>query len=416
MKKIVLTILAAAAILTTGCNEKVIESRGEGSVSFELAYDGSDYVTKAAGDAVSTDDFIITIERPADGWKKVYDRYADMPQTIDLGSGVYTLTATSPGAEPAAFDQPIYGGSKEFTVVAGQTTAVQLTCTLQNMKVTLKPTENFLAELSAFAVTVSNGDGTLVWRTEDLKSDDIKAGYFTVAPLHVHVDGRRSQDGSEASYDGDITSVAARDHHIITLDAQVTGSVGSITINVNVETNDKNQNIEVPGFDEIPVDGPDKPVDPVDPDDPDEPEATEVVWDANPDFLPTKLYVTGEGTELQFDPKLLVRVPGKIESFVIRVSDNFATIVAMLTTGGVDYLDLINDSALIEMFSTEEMYLPCGDELKGETEVLFDLSNLATMIPIVASTNNEKTTFTLEIKDALGEPYSKSLEFITITE
>jgi len=411
MKKILYTISAAAFVIFAGCNEKIIESCGDGALSVDLSCDGTDYIVKTkAGETVNTDNFVITINRPADGWNKVYGRFADMPKTIELGSGQYTISAATPSSMPAAWNQPIYGGTKEFTVAAGQTTPVRLTCYLANMKVTLNPTANFLNELTEFTVVVSNGEGNLTW---EKKNVDV-AGYFTVAPLHVHVDGLRALDGSKASYDGDIVEVAARDHHVINLDAKVTGAVGGITIDVDCTTNDKNQNVNVPGFEEIPVDGPDRPDEP-DPVVPEEPvDAPSISWPGNEDLAPMDIV---DGMQVE----LLISAPKKIKSFVIKLKSDaktFMSLVSEMTSNPYteetvpEYvtIDLINDPVAVAAMAG--VGIAAGENLVGKEEVPFSLSSLVPLIPSAGQAGPDTYhTFALEIGDEAGNEKSWELVF-----
>ena len=152
MKKTVYAIMIIVAAVLCGC-KKARPEGGIGTLQLKASATG-DYITKSTNSDIK--EFVITITRPADGWQRVYPRYADMPQNVELGSGAYTVTASSLDQADAAWDQPIYKGSAEFTISAGEMTPVSLVCTLANMKVTIEPTENFLNELSQFDVTITN--------------------------------------------------------------------------------------------------------------------------------------------------------------------------------------------------------------------------------------------------------------------
>ena len=78
MKKIFITIMAAAAVLT-GCNTVLIESAGVGQLSVELS--ASDEYNAQTRASVNEDknSFKIEILNKADGSvAKSYQRYADM--------------------------------------------------------------------------------------------------------------------------------------------------------------------------------------------------------------------------------------------------------------------------------------------------------------------------------------------------
>ena len=95
-----------------------------------------------------------------------------------------------------------------------------------------------------------------------------ETGWFTASPLTVTIDGHRAIDNTSASATMYIETVNAADHHILNIDAKVTGQLGDVDEDGNVitepvkitishEVNPIDQTIVVPGFDEIPVPGDD---------------------------------------------------------------------------------------------------------------------------------------------------------------
>ncbi len=149
MKKI-LYIIAAAAVVAA-CGTETLPS-GNGTLSLTAVQEGA-YATKA-NDVLG--DFVVDITRPSDGWTRHYDRYIDIPQTISLGSGDYTLTVASPEYRDAGWDIPYYKGSADFTIRVDELTPVNVTATLQNMKVSFVLTESFKNELTSYTIVVTN--------------------------------------------------------------------------------------------------------------------------------------------------------------------------------------------------------------------------------------------------------------------
>ena len=70
-----------------------------------------------------------------------------MPNTIDIAPGSYTIEAGSAAAADAAWDQPVYYGTQQFDVKAGDVLSLSVTCSLSNMKVTVTCTDNFFNEM-----------------------------------------------------------------------------------------------------------------------------------------------------------------------------------------------------------------------------------------------------------------------------
>ena len=110
MKKILYINAAAAAV--AACGTKTLPE-GNGRLSLTAVQEGA-YVTKA-NDVLA--DFVVDIVRPSDGFTKHYDRYIDIPQTVELGSGDYTITVASPEKQDAAWDLPYYSGSADWDII-----------------------------------------------------------------------------------------------------------------------------------------------------------------------------------------------------------------------------------------------------------------------------------------------------------
>ena len=433
MKKILIPFFAAVLLLA-GCEKKtpVEKPAATGSFSLSVTCNDKDYTDKPLVKSemtasVNTDMFTVTLT-------KLYDEYgqpavwtqtwtlADFPSVIELAPGQFKVTVKSPVADRVSTLAPIFAAEKNFTIVENKVTDLEVVCTVQNMKVTVAPTANFFTELRNFTISVSadyEGVDTPVsvsWKDADfVKNADgtystSKVAYFEAVPLSVMVTGLRTLDGSDASLNEPfkITDVAPRDNHILNVDVQVTGETKVAFITVDPSLNDpKDVEVFVPGFEEIPIpdedeEGNDEPVS----------KETSLSWASNPDFAPVNLIVDGENVTVDPQVKLTVNCPRKISSFVINVSDNFKSVIGILTTNEVQYLDLVNDQKLIDFF-VGEMYLPTGSELAGKTQVEFDLSSLAKMVPMIASADKEETVFTLEVIDSMGGTYTKDIKFIT---
>lgn len=397
MKKILYTIFACAALFT-GCKEDGLLNNGTGKLSFRMDCPADDYSDKVIGvksadGTVDVSDFEVTVNSSTGSYTKSF-LYRDVPSMLELAAGSYTVSAHSPNVNSgmAAWDSPEYAGTKTFEVAVGKIATVDLVCTLSNMKVSINCSDKFLNELSDFVITVSQDNSSLTWKRQEVI--EAKAGYFPVAPLRVFVSGTRAIDNSTATVKFNINNVAAKDHHVINIDATTTGDA-QFSLSVDTGTNDKDVEITVPGFDETPVPDPD----PENPDNPEPAEAPSIEWAANPDF--DTLDITDD-----MDVNLVVKAPGKIKEFKVTVSDNFAAMVDMMgAENGV--MDLINNAALIENLGG---MLPTGDELLNKTEVNFSLS---TLVPLIAQvgTQGEDYVFTLDVEDQAGQSLTKVCTF-----
>ena len=422
MKRSIITILAAAAVLA-GCSKSKVDSATGTfmlkSLTANTELNDKNVSTKAMpSELADVNNFTITITSNLSGGNSQSYKYSDIAdQAIELPQGSYSLKASSNDKATAAWDQPIFYGTKEFSIVAGAVTPIEVKCYLTNAVVSVKCSETFLTELSEYEIKVTGADGNfLTWDKTNISSD----GYFTPSDLEVRIDGIRSLDNSQASLSGKITNVKAKDHIILNVDAKLTGETSKISLTVDGSVNDRESDLFIDGFEEIdiPDQKPDPGTAPTVPTDPDQPqpskpEAPTLTWEANPTFAVMELAQT-------MDVKININAPGKIKSFVVNVnSPALNTLLPDMVSkenvksdGSVD-LDLINDATAIENLS---MLLPTGDKLKGQTSVPFELSNLVPMIYSITSADpdtydNTNHVFTLKLTDESDQSLSKEVAF-----
>ena len=415
MKRSIITILAAAAVLA-GCKQtKVEENKGYfvlQSVTADADLNEVNVSTKAMpSELVDINTFVVKIESNLEGGGTQTYNYKDiLDQAIELPTGSYRITAGSPAGKAAAWDQPLFEGTQNFTVVAGATSPVNVKCSLSNTMVSIKCTDTFKTELQEFNIKVSATDNDfLTWSKTGKESSDAlaaelsKDGYFSASELYVQIDGKREIDGSTAALTYVVKNVHPKDHIILNLDARVTGQVQQITLAVDGTVNDRTENIVVGGFEEIPI--PD-PIDPTpDPNpDPSLPAKPSLVWEANPTFALTELKSEGMSVEIT------VNVPGKVKDFLIDVKSDcaeFEGVIKSMTGDGLT-MDLVNNAAL---GSLNDLGIPTGDSVKGKTTVPFSLSSLLPMILLYNPEVNSYHTFTLKVTDEAGQTLTQALQF-----
>lgn len=419
MKRSIITILAAAAVLA-GCKQtKVEENKGYfvlQSVTADANLNEVNVSTKAMpSELVDINTFVVKIESNLEGGGTQTYNYKDiLDQAIELPTGSYRITAGSPAGKAAAWDQPLFEGTQNFTVVAGATSPVNVKCSLSNTMVSIKCSDTFKTELQEFNIKVSATDNDfLTWsKTGKENSDALAAelardGYFSASELYVQIDGKREIDGSTAALTYVVKNVHPKDHIILNLDARVTGQVQQITLAVDGTVNDRTENIVVGGFEEIPIPDPD-PIDPTpDPNpnpNPDLPAKPSLVWKANPTFELMELKSDGMSVEIT------VNVPGKVKDFLIDVKSDcaeFEGVIKSMTGDGLT-MDLVNNTALS---SLNDLGIPTGASVKGKETVPFKLSSLLPMILLYNPEVNSYHTFTLKVTDEAGQTLTQALQF-----
>lgn len=419
MKRSIITILAAAAVLA-GCKQtKVEENKGYfvlQSVTADANLNEVNVSTKAMpSELADINTFVVKIESNLEGGGTQTYNYKDiLDQAIELPTGSYRITAGSSAGKAAAWDQPLFEGTQNFTVVAGATSPVNVKCSLSNTMVSIKCTDTFKTELQEFNIKVSATDNDfLTWSKTGKESSDAlaaelsKDGYFSASELYVQIDGKREIDGSTAALTYVVKNVHPKDHIILNLDARVTGQVQQITLAVDGTVNHRTENIVVGGFEEIPIPDPIDPTPDPNPDpnpDPSLPAKPSLVWEANPTFELMELKSDGMSVEIT------VNVPGKVKDFLIDVKSDcaeFEGVIKSMTGDGLT-MDLVNNASLS---SLNDLGIPTGDSVKGRDTVPFKLSSLLPMILLYNPEVNSYHTFTLKVTDEAGQTLTQALQF-----
>lgn len=417
MKRIFITIMAAAAVLASCDNAEVAGLKGKGTFMLQSVTantDLNDVQVKPHGlpTELNQDKLLaaleLTIKNSEDANLKQTYKYLDIVnKPVELSTGKYTVSAVSTDAKDAAWDQPLFAGSTDFAVVANAVSPVDLTCSMTNAVVSIKCSDTFKTEVNDYNIKVFDAKGNFLTWTKDNIAED---GYFTAKELTVTIEGKRSLDNSTATVTGTIKGIQAKDHIILNIDAKVTGQVQQIVLKVDGTVKDRNENIFVDGFEEIEIPDPSQP-DPT-PGQPETPAAPTIEWPKNPTFATTELAET-----MAID--LIVKAPGKIKTFLVVVDSPSLenTLPSMTGIEGKEgcTLDLINNKTLIANFKDLGLSLPTGAELEGQTEVTFPLSSLVPMIYQIEVENKSKTDsdhkFTLKLSDEAGQELSQTLVF-----
>ena len=419
MKRSIITILAAAAVLASCKQTKVEENKGYfvlQSVTADANLNEVNVSTKAMpSELADINTFVVKIESNLEGGGIQTYNYKDiLDQAIELPTGSYRITAGSPAGKAAAWDQPLFEGKQNFTVVAGATSPVNVKCSLSNTMVSIKCSDTFKTELQEFNIKVSATDNDfLTWSKTGKENSDAlaaelsKDGYFSASELYVQIDGEREIDGSTAALTYVVKNVHPKDHIILNLDARVTGQVQQITLAVDGTVNDRTENIVVGGFEEIPIPDPIDPTPDPNPDpnpNPSLPAKPSLVWEANPTFELMELKSDGMSVVIT------VNVPGKVKDFLIDVKSDcaeFEGVIKSMTGDGLT-MDLVNNTALS---SLNDLGIPTGASVKGKETVPFKLSSLLPMILLYNPEVNSYHTFTLKVTDEAGQTLTQALQF-----
>lgn len=189
-----------------------------------------------------------------------YDNHNDLVDNpLELKAGRYTVIAsTGEDGGYAAFEKPVYQGSDEIEVVAGRTSVAEVVCTLSQVKVTVKCSEQVTDAFSKVIVTVTNhtdftdGSRNLIYSSENGIAEDGtigKEGYFQCTgslKYSIYLINKNNEI-SNGDVFGAFSNVKAKEHYILNLTLGGNDEGGAIVPGIGVDdsTNDQEYNVVV---------------------------------------------------------------------------------------------------------------------------------------------------------------------------
>lgn len=398
MKKILFAAASAAMMLFASCQKSPVQNiKGDGFLSFgEFSLDVDEtVVTKAetAGDNYSIKIF------DADGniqKSLTYEQVMAAGDMISLPAGSYTLTASSlAGDVPfAAWENPIYGTSKQFDIVAGEVTEIgNLTCTLLQCKVTVSYSDEFLESVTGDGTTtveVSAGH-PLDYKLNANGTYDQSAGFFSVGEgSTMTVVFKGNIGGKNAKMTKTFTGIAPKQWRQVKF-VQKKNEQGQATFDIVISDliSDETLNNTVDANEEILGEDPDAPKG-------DGGITLDFDYEAGCDQELTDLnnMVIVPMSERKMSIKLKAGIPNGILKFSVEVQSTSAAFNSALAAAGGSLIDLVNPSADNEIIF-QVVPFPHGADLVGKTDVAFDLSAAQEAIVIYPGTH----TFLMTIVD-----------------
>ena len=199
------------------------------------------FKSEAAEDMI----FSITIYDWNDQVIATYDDHRQLAaEPLELRTGPYRVFASSAPTGAAAFDAPFYSGEAEVVVKGKQLTAATVTVELANVKVTASFSEQIQEQFSEYVLTVSNGEGTLIYSNLDGSVD--REGYFSANGSLTwtlslkNIEGAVYEDITET-----YTDVRPRQHYNLQFSLGEPEEFGGtdVAVAINGETVDKVYNL-----------------------------------------------------------------------------------------------------------------------------------------------------------------------------
>lgn len=229
LHKYTLMALGCIALLLASCqNEDTLLSNSTGYLRLQM--DVNTYADTKAYDPEQIAVQIVSangevVEETSD-WTEWQD------EQIALPVGTYTIKASSAGFDGNSGSQPYYAGSQTINIEKDKEVNTKITCTLANVKVTVKFDDSFKKHFTSAQVTVDDlaGSSAISPQTFNMDFDTDKSVYFPITDLSVLVQVK-NQQGETHQQTNEITGVKARDHYILTY--KVGEGEGDVNITVD---------------------------------------------------------------------------------------------------------------------------------------------------------------------------------------
>lgn len=162
MKRNYIFLFCAATLFSLGACEMSDELSGDkeekvgtGTLELNVATKTPSALTRTVDAAAA--DFPVTITNSEDKVVASYTKATDLPSSIKLTVGDYTVAAHTPGDLIRTMSAPYYGGSVDLPITKDVTTERTVTCTMQNSRIEVNYDPTFLENFTSWTVTVNDG-------------------------------------------------------------------------------------------------------------------------------------------------------------------------------------------------------------------------------------------------------------------
>lgn len=279
-------ILGTAAMLSLASCELKNELTGslsdkEDTGSIELGVSVKQPVSQTRADVsgIDTNTYPVVIQGTSDevtDIKYEYETLSEMPASIIVPVGQYTLSSHTPGTLEKQMTAPYYAGSTDITVSKDIASKADVVCRMANSRIQMNYGEDFKEAFSQWTITINDGSEMALSYTQE---------NLTPAPIYWHFDDNvttitvniratttagntvsesrnfRKKDATE-NYEevGEaFTGGDALEINMGTVTSS-TGDLEGITINTNITFEDSSEAVEIPTHDPDPDPTPDPPV------------------------------------------------------------------------------------------------------------------------------------------------------------
>lgn len=424
MKPLHTFLLGTAAILSLASCELKNELSGslvnkEDTGAIELGVSVKQPVSQTRADAseIDTNTYPVVIQGTSDGVTDViyeYNTLSEMPASITVPVGQYTISSHTPGTLEKQMATPYYAGSTDLTVSKDIASKADIVCRMANSRIQLNYGEDFKEAFSEWTITIDDGgEMAMAFTQDELEAAPVYWAFSenaTAITVNIRaktttgntVTDRRVFKKSDASENyeevGDVfTGGDALEINMGTVTSS-TGELEGIDISTNITFEDSNESVEIPTID---------PEEPTDPSEPGEGgEGTEGAVTLN---LPADVTYSISASDAPASADAYIASEAGLDKIIVTITagnDAFQAILVDLTMDGQSFLaenggvDLIDNADFGNLVSTVGSQAPTD----GTKEYTFPIGAFFTFLDMTGATDAGKShEFHITVTDKNGE-------------
>lgn len=420
MKLTNIIALSTIAILSlASCEMKneltgsLVSKEDEGAI--ELGVSVKQPVSQTRAEEVATNNFPVTIQGTSTGVTDVVKEYAtadEVPSSITVPVGNYTVSSHTPGTLEKKMDAPYYAGSTDITVSKGVTSQVDVVCRMANSRIQMQYGDDFKEAFSEWTITVDDGSDMALTYTQDNLTPDAIYWHFgeNVTTITVNIRAKTTEGNTVTDKKSFKKADAAENYEEVgdtftggdalvinmgTVESS-TGDLTGITITTNITFENESESVEIPTTDpDEPGEGGGVPVEP-----------GEGAVTLN---LPEDVTYSISASDAPASADAYIASEAGLDKIIVTITagnDAFQAILVDLTMDGQSFLaenggvDLIDNSDFGNLVSAVGSQAPTD----GTKEYTFPIGTFFTFLDMTGATDPGKShEFHITVTDKNGE-------------
>lgn len=415
----IIALSTAAILCLASCEMKneltgsLVSKEDTGAVELEVSV--KQPVSQTRAEEVATNDFPVTIQGTSTGVTDILKEYAtadEVPSSITVPVGEYTISSHSPGTLEKQMNAPYYAGSTNITVTKDIASQVDVVCRMANSRIQMLYGEDFKEAFSEWTITIDDGSEMALSYTQANLTPDAIYWHFddNVTAITVNIKAKtvegntvtesrtfKKSDAAE-NYEevGDtFTGGDALEIKMGTVESS-TGDLTGITITTNITFENESESVEIPTTDpDEPGEGGGDPVEP-----------GEGAVTLN---LPEDVTYSIEAGNAPASADAYIASEAGLDKIIVTITagnDAFQAILVDLTMDGQSFLaenggvDLIDNSDFGNLVATVGSQAPTD----GTKEYTFPIGAFFTFLDMTGATDPGKShEFHITVTDKNGE-------------